>query len=571
MKRIVPVSRGDMVIGVLEFSRHRSGLLYGCYHHSKESLMTRCFLPYVFLAAAAANASAQDHDHDMASQSLPKNFSEPMPLSPKALGVFKRPITTSSSEAQAYFDQGFQLMYAFGKQDATRSFREAEKRDPDCAMCYWGEAWSWGSYLNGAMQSREAPYAYAASRKARELAPGHSTQEERDLIDAIQLRYVEHFSPDKRGDQDKAYADAMRKLAEKYPNDLDIATLYADSLFIMEPRQGWRDINSPSVKRIQAVLEGVLKVEPEHVGACHLYIHLTEATTVPGKAESCADSLGEKIPGASHLNHMPAHTFNQIGRWGDSVRANIEAFHSDQKAKIGEGFAIYPDHNLHMLLFAASMDGQGAVAMQAANDYFSLNGKNLMQVLTRIRFGRFDQVLEIRERPKDEIEAAIWDFGQGYAHLRKGEKEFAQGYLHRLHETAETSKAAFRGHSARDLLGVLDGILEGEIYRSNGDLDKAIASFERSVKRYDSIDYDEPEPLPFAARHWLGAALLEAKRYQDAESVYRQELKRHPKNGWSLYGLKTALDAQGKPSADVAKDFAESWSRSDTWIEASRF
>jgi tetratricopeptide (TPR) repeat protein len=529
------------------------------------------FLPFLSLAAIVAIASAQDHDHDMASGSLPKNFSEPIPLFPKALGVFKRPITTSSAEAQSYFNQGFQLMYAFGKQDATRSFREAEKRDPNCAMCYWGEAWSWGSYLNGPMQSREAPYAYTASRRALELAPGHATPEERDLIDAIQLRYVEHFSPEKRGDQDKAYAEAMRKLAEKYPNDLGVATLCADSLFIMEPREGWRDISSLNVKRIQAVLEGVLRIDPEHVGACHLYIHLTEATTVPGKAEHCAETLGDQIPGASHLNHMPAHTFNQIGRWGDSVKANIEAFHSDQKAKIGEGFAIYPDHNLHMLLFAASMDGQGAVAMQAANDYFTLNGKNLMQILTRIRFGRFDQVLEITERPKDEVEAGIWDFGQGYAHLRKGEKEFARAYLDRLHKSAETSKLKFRGHSAHDLLGVLDGILEGEIYRSNGDLDKAIASFERSVKRYDSIDYDEPEPLPFAARHWLGAALLEAKRYPDAESAYREDLKRHPKNGWSLYGLRAALDAQGKPSADVAKEFADSWSRSDTWIEASRF
>ena len=533
--------------------------------------MTRRLLPSLCLVAVATIAFAQDHDHDMAPQSLPKNFNEPMSLYPKALGVFKRPITTSSSEAQAYFNQGFQLMYAYGKQDATRSFREAEKRDPNCAMCYWGEAWSWGSYLNGAMQSWEAPYAYTASRKALELAPGHTTPEERDLIDAIQLRYVEHFTPDKRRDQDQAYAEAMHKLAEKYSNDLDVATLYADSLFIMEPRQGWRDINSANVKRIQAVLEGVLKIDPEHVGACHLYIHLTEATTVPGKAEACADSLGEKIPGASHLNHMPAHTYNQIGRWGDSVRANIEAFHSDQKSKIGEGFAIYPDHNLHMLLFAASMDGQGAVAMQAANDYFTLNGKNLMQVLTRIRFGRFDQVLEIKERPKDEIDAGIWDFGQGYAHLRNGEKEFARAYSERLHKSAETSKAVFRGHSAHDVLGVLDGILAGEIYRSSGDLDKAIASFERSVERYDSIVYDEPEPLPFAARHWLGAALLEAKRYPDAERVYREELKRHPKNGWSLYGLKAALEAQGKPSTDVAKEFAESWSRSDTWIEASRF
>ena len=507
----------------------------------------------------------------MTSPTLSKSFSEPMPLYPKALGKFHRSISSTNTEAQAYFDQGFQLMYAFGKQDSTRSFREAEKRDPNCAICFWGEAWSWGSYLNGPMNTVEAPFAYAAAQKALALAPGHSTPEERDLIEAITHRYVEHFDPDKRRDQDMAYAEEMRKLAANYPRDLDVLTLYADSLFVMEPRRGWRDINSPNVKRIEAVLEAALKIDPEHVGACHLYVHLTEATTVPGKAEACADSLGQKIPGASHLNHMPAHTYNQIGRWGDSVRANIEAYHSDLKARVGEGFAIYPDHNLHMLLFAASMDGQGAIAMQAANDYFTLNGSNMMQVLTRIRFGRFDQVLEITQRPTGEIEAGIWDFGQGYARLRRSEVDFAQAYLNRLHHTAETSKAVFRGHAAHDLLGVLDGILEGELYRHDGDLDKAIQSFERSVERDDSIVYDEPEPFPFAARHWLGAALLEAKRYPDAERVYREELKRHPMNGWSLYGLKVALDAQGKPSGDVAKQFAAGWSRSDTWIETSRF
>jgi hypothetical protein len=344
----------------------------------------------------AAYASAQDHDLEMGgmtSPTLPKSFSDPMPLYPKALGKLHRPISSLNTDAQAYFDQGFQLMYAFGKQDATRSFREAEKRGPNCAICFWGEAWSWGSYLNDPMNAVEAPFAYAAAQKALSLAPGHSTPEERDLIEAMTHRYVEHFNSDKRRDQDMAYAEAMSKLAAKYPRDLDVLTLYADSLFVMEPRRGWRDINSPNVQRIEAVLEAALKIAPEHVGACHLYVH-TEATTAPGKAEACADSLGQKIPGASHLNHMPAHTYNQIGRWGDSVRANIEAYHSDLKARVGEGFAIYPDHNLHMLLFAASMDGQGAIAMQAANDYFTLNGSNMMQVLTRIRFGRFDQVLE---------------------------------------------------------------------------------------------------------------------------------------------------------------------------------
>jgi tetratricopeptide (TPR) repeat protein len=523
------------------------------------------------LTASAALAQEHVHDNDMVASELPKNFNDPMPLYPKALGKFTRPISSKNKEAQAYFDQGFQLMYAYDKMGASRSFREAEKRDPDCAICYWGEAWSWGSYLNGAMQKFEAPYAWKAAQKAKQLAPGHSTPVEKDLIDAMTTRYVENFDPDKRTDQDKAYAESMRKLALKYPNDLDIGTLYADSLFIQEPRRGSRDINSPNVKRIQNALEAVLKQDSRHVGACHLYVHLTEATTQPELAEPCADILGNLIPGASHLNHMPAHTWNQLGRWHDSVRANLEAWHSDQKAAIGEGFAIYPDHNLHMMLFAASMSGESATAIQAAKDYEKLNGNNIYSVLTRIRFGRFDEILDITKRPTQDIPAGVWDFGQGYARLRTGDKEFARPYLLRLQKSAAESKDLFRGHPAHDVLGTLAGILEGEIDRADGKLDDAIKALETANDRYNAIIYDEPEPLPFASQHWLGAAYLEAKRYPDAERVYREELKKHPKNGWSLYGLRAALEGEGKPTAEVSKDFKSAWGYSDIWIQSSRF
>jgi tetratricopeptide (TPR) repeat protein len=319
------------------------------------------------------------------------------------------------------------------------------------------------------------------------------------------------------------------------------------------------------------VLESVLAIDSRHLGACHLYIHLTEATTEPAKAEACADSIGNAIPGASHINHMPSHTWNRLGRWGDSVRANIQAWHSDQKAAIGEGFAIYPSHNLHMLLYAASMDGQGAIAMQAAKDYDKMAGDHIYPILTLIRFGRFDEVLEITAPAKEHTAAGVWEFGQGYARLRKGDKDAARAHLHRLLDDAATATGMIRFNSARNALGTLGGILEGEIYRADGDLAKATTAFRHAVAPEDAMTYDEPEPLPFAARHWLGAALLEAKDYANAERVYREELKNHPHNGWSLFGLKAALEGQGKPSAEAAKDFEESWARSDTWIRASRF
>ena len=527
----------------------------------------QALLAAIVLASGAPPAAGQQPE----ASSLPESFDEPIHLYTTALGEFTHPISSSNAEAQQYFNQGFQMMYAFAKLDAARSFREAQSRDPDCAICYWGEAWAWGSYLNGPMRVDEAPHAYAAVQKALELADGHASPKERALIDAMAVRYVEQFDPEKRVEQDTAYAEAMRRVAEMYPADLDTATLYADALFLLEPRRGTRDINDPDVQRLHGVLEAILAIDIRHPGACHLYVHATESTVRPGKAEACAEYLGSAIPGASHINHMPSHTWNEIGRWGDSVRANIRAWHSDQKAGIGEGLAIYPQHNLHMLLFAASMDGQGAIAIQAAKDYAKLTGDTLYHVLTLLRFGRFDELLTVTNRPEKDISGSLWDFAHGYAHLRSGEADFARVYLDRLRHTADTSEERLRFHTAKQILGIVASILDGELHRHAGDLDAAVGSLERAVSMEDGLMYDEPEPLPFAARHWLGAALLEAKRYAEAERVYREDLEDHPHNGWSLFGLKTALKAQGKPSSDVDRDLTESWSRSDTWLQSSRF
>ena len=526
-----------------------------------------CALLCVMPVSMATAASAQQGE----APSLPESFAEPIPLYRAALGEFTRPISSSEAEAQAYFDQGFQMMYAFTKVDAARSFREAQARDPNCAICYWGEAWAWGSYLNGPMRRDEAPHAFAAIQKALELAQEHASPKEQAFIDAMAVRYIEDFDPETRSEQDTAYAQAMRRVYERYPEDLDAGTLYADALFLLEPRRGTRDLDDPDVRRLHRVLEGILAADIRHPGACHLYVHATESTIRPDKAEACAEYLGNSIPGASHINHMPSHTWNEVGRWGDSVRANLQAWHSDQKAEIGDGLAIYPSHNLHMLLFAASMDGQGAVAIQAAKDYATLTGNGVYHVLTLTRFGRFDEIVAITDRPEGDIAGGLWDFAQGYAHLRGGALDFARVYLNRVLADAASSEARFRRHAAKHLLGTVGGILEGEIHRTTGDLVAAIASFERAVSLEDEMIYDEPEPLPFAARHWLGEALLEAHRYEDAERVYREELDDHPHNGWSLFGLRAALQAQGRSSPEVNDDLAASWARADTWLRASRF
>ncbi|MCC7123265.1 MAG: hypothetical protein IT178_00340 [Acidobacteria bacterium] len=500
----------------------------------------------------------------------PKYVAEPITLLSTALGTFHRPISSTDAEAQRFFDQGFQMMYAFARLDAVRSFREAWKRDPNCAICYWGEAWAWGSYLNGPMPAEQSPFAYYAIRKAVSLKDVQASAVEKDFIDAMVPRYIEKFDPKTRRQQDEAYAESMRKLAEKDPNDLDAATLYGDALFLLEPRRGRRDVEAPNIKRLHGVLEGVLAKDNKHPGACHLYVHATESTVRPDLAEACAEFLGKSIPGASHIQHMPSHTWNEVGRWADSVRANLEAWHSDLKADIGEGFAIYPDHNLHMLLYAASMDGQGAIAMQAGKDYTKRTGDTMYQVLTMIRFGRFDEVLEVTKRPEREVPAGAWDFAQGYARLRTGDIDFAKLHLGRVRKTADTSSQEFRQHPAKRLLGVLAGILEGEILLAEKNVAGAITAFETAVQLDDELEYDEPEPLPFPARHWLGAALIDAGRHADAERVYREDLQDHPHNGWSLIGLQQALKAQGKKDAEVDKDLEKSWARADHWVRESR-
>src|SRR5262245_42942491 len=524
----------------------------------------------VILAAGALCLVAADARGQQQPRSLYDRYTEPIQIYKVGLGTFTKPMSSTNKEAQAFFDQGFQMMYSFAKPEAVRSFREAWKRDPECAICYWGEGWAWGSYLNAPMTAEESPYAYAAAQKALSLK-SRATPKERALIDAMTVRYVEHFQVDKRVEQDRAYADAMQKVSVQYPDDLDIVTLYADALFLLEPRRGTRDVNDPNVHRLHQLLENILARDVRHPGACHLYVHATESTVVPGRAEACAEFLGQSIPGASHINHMPSHTWNEIGRWGDSVRANLAAWHSDQKAAVGQGFAIYPEHNLHMLLYAASYDGQGAIAMRAGRDYTKLTGESFYEVLTLIRFGRFDEVLEVTNRPKPDIQGGLWDFAQGYAHLKLGHTDFANLYLGRVKKAAETSTAVFRVHTAKNLLSIAAGILEGEIQRTAGDVSGAIASFRRAAEQQDALVYDEPEPVPFSAYHWLGAALLEAKHFAEAEQAYRAELKDHPKNGWSLLGLQQALAGQGKSTADVTTDLTASWARSDTWIQSSRF
>ncbi|MCH8336971.1 MAG: hypothetical protein IIC61_13920 [Proteobacteria bacterium] len=411
-------------------------------------------------------------------------FQKPIDDCPSALGPYTWSISTDSDLAQRYFKQGLQMRYAFGVNDSARSFREARLADPDCAICYWGEAFALGSFLNGGMTALKAPYAHEAIEKAVELSNGASSLE-RDLILAARDRYPSDYNPDNRRPVDEAFAQRMKVIHEKYPDHPDVAVVYAISLFLLEERRGHRDVADPDLVRLYGVLTGVLAKNIKHPGACHLYIHATESSQRPDLALTCADYLSAAIPVASHIQHMPSHTWNEVGLWGKSVRANMAASHSDQKAARNLGFSYGPSHNLHMLLFAASMDGQGAVATQAGKDYAKITNNTMYQVLTLLRFGRFDEIPQITSRPEGEVGGGYWDFAQGYASLRNGDMAVARRYLVKVKNLALNSKAKFRQHEVSQLMGLSAAILEGEILREQGDTDGAIAAFRRAAELDD--------------------------------------------------------------------------------------
>jgi tetratricopeptide (TPR) repeat protein len=325
------------------------------------------------------------------------------------------------------------------------------------------------------------------------------------------------------------------------------------------------------------VLERALAADVSHPGVCHSYIHATETTPRAGRAQACGDILVNAMPGASHLNHMPSHTYNRVGRWADAVRSNEIAWASDRRAADGDAVSVYAGHNLHMLLFAASMDGQEARAMEAADAYAALAGADGagLQALVRVRFGRWDDVLAITAPPSNAVLRGAWAFARGEAHLHAGRRDSALVYLARVDSLARHTPetVTFRGHRAARLVGILHGLLRGDLLRTAGRPREGIAVLETAVVMEDSLTYDEPEPLPFAARDWLGAALLEAGRAADAERVYRAALEDRPANGWSLFGLEQALRTQGKGAeADATRAaFTTAWTRSKTTLSSSRF
>ena len=517
---------------------------------------------------------------------------DPIPLY-ETLGDYSRTITTDSDLAQAYFNQGLRLAYGFGRLDAAHSFRAAQLHDPDCAMCYWGEAWMLGPYQNNPAGVGSLERAQEAAREALDRIEGTRSWEAA-LIRAM----VERYSAPGNGDggdrpygqgatdpggvqvNAQGYADAMAQAARAHPEDLDVRVVYAESLMALRPWDLWEDAHHPHEETVEVVreLEAVLARDMGHAGACHLYIHAVEESAEPERAEACADLLAAAIPGASHVQHMPSHIYMRIGRYGDAVRANQQARIVDQRAELGETFAVYPPHNTGMLVFAAWMDGQSGVALSAARDMGRETPDDRFQYyLLLARFGHWDRLLAADPGLDDSFQDALVRFARGLALLRTGDARGAEDALERVRTirsvTPEDAVYSFFQHPQRDLLGVAEGILAGELAWSRGSVDEAEAHLREAIRLEDGLPYSEPEPWPIPARHVLGAILLEADMPERAEAVYRESLEVHRANGWSLKGLSLSLTAQGREfeAAQVDRKFQEVWKRADVWITGSRF
>jgi tetratricopeptide (TPR) repeat protein len=532
------------------------------------------FASVLVLLLAAAPAGAQHGEH--ASHGAASG-AEGAPLY-ESLGTFGRPIGTSSELAQRYFDQGMRLTFGFAHGDAVRSFREAARLDPNCAICWWGVAWASGPHINDARRdSASLAQAFDAIQDARRLRRGANPVEQA-LIDAMAARYARVPTQRNRSRLDSAYARAMGQVVRRHPDDLDAATLYGESLMVLSAWNYWMVDGEPQpgTAAMLGVLESVLARDLGHPGACHLYVHAVEASRDPGRAVPCAELLEDAIPGVSHIPHMPAHVLVRVGRYGDAVRGNQRARMADLEAREGRAVAVYPTHNLHMLLFAASYDGQSAVAMQAARD-LALESANsaFFQYLVLARFGRWSELVRMSQAPEAAYPLGLWRYARGLALLRTGEADSARTYREALAAQLDTTPATatFRGHPHRSLLGMAHAILAAEIAAAAGEHDEAVGVLRAALPLEDGLRYDEPEPWLVPLRQVLGMVLLEAGRPGEAEAIFREELQRHPENGWSLHGLEQSLRAQGRGGeADAVKQRVErAWARADVRLRGARY
>jgi tetratricopeptide (TPR) repeat protein len=523
---------------------------------------------------------------------------QPAPALFETFGTLHRDTGSRIPAAQRYFDQGLRMAYGFNHEAAGRAFAEAARLDPDCAICVWGQALVLGPNINMPMEASAVKDATALARRAQTLS-SHARPVDRALIAALLQRYADP-APADRKPLDRAYADAMASVARDYPDDDDVATLYAEALMDLSPWAYWTSDGKPTefTQRILATLEHVLQRNPQHIGAMHYYIHATEASPAPQRAEPYADRLAALAPGSGHLVHMPAHTYIRTGRYHDATLTNLAAGTADKAflAVCHGSNGIYPlgyvPHNWHFATMTASLTGSRTLALEAATQAAQRVDRSMMAtppleamqlflvapLFTQVRFGDWDAILAQPEAPAAlPFPTAIWHFARGMAQVRKGALAAAQDELDALRGIAAdpaVAKVSFLDINHADgLVAVAVPLLRGELLRAQGRHNDGIAALRDAAIAEDALNYDEPADWPLPVRPYLGAALLEVGDARAAEAAYRQDLAKYPANGWSLYGLAQAQRKLGNAGAaqDSARRHAAAWQWADMPLTASRF
>ncbi len=514
------------------------------------------------------------------------------------LGTHDHKISTEIPGAQRYFNQGLVLSFAFNHAESIRSFKAAQKLDPNCAMCYWGEALSRGPNINVTsdgkvvMSDNDRLEAFKAIERAKELMSS-STLKEQDYIIALSSRYNGQVGTD-RSVLDRKYAQSMEELSKKYPDDMDASSLFAESLMNTMPWNYWAEDGNPKPDTVKVInsLEDVLEKAPDHPLAIHLYIHAVEASSSPERAEAAADRLGDLVPGAGHLVHMPAHIYWRVGRYHDASEANIRAAQVDEEYIAqcnAQGFypALYYPHNIHFLWAASTMEGRSGLSIESALKVAKYVGPEQIKqfpvveffhtvpLLSYVRFGKWKEILSYSAPEQDfKYSTGIYHYARGIAFSSLGKKEEALkelSYIKPLIDTPEIKNLVKSGQPSAKLLEIADNLLLGQIEFKNGNYEASIISLKKAVSLQDDLPYTEPPFWYYPTRQSLGRVLIEAGKFTEAEAVFRKDLEDYPRNGWSMFGLYKVLEIQGKTKeAKKYKDkFDVIWQLSDIKLESS--
>ncbi len=500
------------------------------------------------------------------------------------LGRHHYPLSIRNPQAQAYFDQGLRLYYAFNHAEAIRAFRHAASLDPTCALCAWGEALAWGPNINLPMDREAGLKAWAALQVARSRLASASPRE-RDLIEALSRRYAAE-PPEDRSHLDAAWADALRQLARKYPDDMDIRTLAAEALMDLSPWRYWNKDGSPRehTGEILGQLEAVLRNEPDHPGANHFYIHAIEEVQ-PERAVGAAERLAGLMPGAGHIVHMPGHIYVRVGRYRDAITANEHAVHADetyirdQRPGVGMYLVGYYPHNYDFMAFAASMIGRREQALAAAEKMRTLSPEELLRapgmtflqhhrtrhLQMKVRFAMWDSILEEPAPPADLPHArGLWAYARGRALAARGDLESARRHLAEVRALAADPALAdqrLEFNTSGTVLGIAAEVLAAQIAAAAGDGSAATKHFQAAVALEDGMVYGEPPEWSVPVREEFGVVLLQLGEPAAAERVFREDLERFPANGWALHGLAASLQAQGRIREALATttEFERMW------------